>query len=166
MTQDNTQELFKQGMQLLAASTTIITSEHEGARAGMAATAVTSLAADPPSLLICTNRTARTFDYIMGSGRFAVNVVPDSLTDVVGAFSSKEDKEKQFQMAGTWDRAASGLPILKEAVASFECTVSEWTDAHTHRVFFGLVDAVHLNPDASALIYAQRGFYKLAPVAA
>ncbi|MBV8650501.1 MAG: flavin reductase family protein, partial [Alphaproteobacteria bacterium] len=51
--------LFKTGMQLLASTVTLITSMVDGRRAGMAATAVSSLTADPPSLLICTNRTSR-----------------------------------------------------------------------------------------------------------
>lgn len=156
---------FKTGMQLLAASTTIITSAHEGKRAGMAATAVTSLTADPPSLLICTNRTARTYGHIMDSRRFVVNIVPDDRADIVGAFSSKEDKEKQFALAGTWSMSPDGLPVLDEAVAAFECRVDQWSNTKTHAVFFGLVDRVHLNPEKSALIYGRQGFHKLAPVA-
>ena len=95
-----TEDRFKTGMQLLAASTTIITSEFEDSRAGMAATAVCSLTADPPALLVCINRTARTYGVVMDSRKFAVNLIPDDMTEVVGAFSSKMDKEQQFQAAG------------------------------------------------------------------
>lgn len=161
---DSTEERFKIGMQLLAASTTIITSEHDGARAGMAATAVCSLTADPPAILICINRTARTYGYVMDSRKFVVNVVPDDMPEIVGAFSSKEDKEKQFGMAGTWTSGELGLPVLKEAVVSIECEVDNWANTKTHAVFFGLVKQVHLNTDKSALIYERQCFRKLAPL--
>ncbi|QIE46004.1 flavin reductase family protein [Pseudohalocynthiibacter aestuariivivens] len=157
----NTQGQFKAGMQLLAASTTIITSAHEGARAGMTATAVSSLTADPPSLLICTNRTSRTYGYIMDSRKFVVNVVPDDMPEIVGAFSSKETKEMQFARAGTWLQSEQGLPVLKEAVVAFECWVDNWANTKTHAVFFGMVNEVHLDPERSALIYARQGFHKL-----
>lgn len=159
-----TEDRFKTGMQLLAASTTIITSEFEGARAGMAATAVCSLTADPPALLVCINRTARTYGYVMDSRRFAVNLVPDDMTEVVGAFSSKMDKEQQFHAAGTWAKGDLGIPVLKEAVVSFECVVDNWANTKTHAVFFGMVKQVHLNPEKSALIYGRKGFHKLTPL--
>lgn len=160
----STEDRFKTGMQLLAASTTIITSAFDGARAGMAATAVCSLTADPPALLVCINRTARTYGTVMDSRKFVVNLVPDDMTEIVGAFSSPLDKEQQFRMAGTWVDGALGLPILKESVASFECVVDNWANTKTHAVFFGLVQEVHLNPEKSALIYGRKGFHRLTPL--
>ncbi len=158
---ENTEDRFKVGMQLLAASTTIITSEHDGVRAGMAATAVCSLTADPPAILVCINRTARTYGYVMDSRKFVVNLVPDDMPEVVRAFSSKEDKEKQFAAAGTWLKGDLGLPVLKEAVVSLECEVDNWSNTKTHAVFFGMVKQVHLNQEKSALIYERQGFRKL-----
>ena len=46
---------FKQAMRHLAGGVTIIATEHEGCRTGMAATAVCSVSADPPTILICIN---------------------------------------------------------------------------------------------------------------
>lgn len=162
---ETTQEMFKTGMQLLAASTTIITATHAGARAGMAATAVCSLTMDPPALLACINRTARTYGHVMDSRKFAVNVVPDDLTAVVQAFASKDDKEQQFTQAGTWITGDLGVPVLQEAVVSFECEVDGWANAKTHAVMFGLVRKVRLNTQKSALIYGRQGFYQLSPLA-
>lgn len=157
---------FLTGMQLLAASATIITSASDDKRAGMVATAVCSLAADPPSLLICANRTSRTYGHILQAGRFVVNVVPDDRADLVAAFASKDDKETQFRKAGTWTASAHGMPVLDEAVAAFECRVTEVTDTSTHAVFFAEVDQVHVDPTKSALIYARQSFSKLTPLTA
>ena len=161
-----TEELFKSGMQLLAATVTLITSVVEGRRAGMAATAVTSLAVDPPSLLICTNRTSRTYGFIMDSRKFAVNLVPDTLAEIVEAFASKGDSEDQFRAAGTWMCARNGTPILQEAVASFSCRVDRWANARSHAVIFGLVEEVHLQAQASPLVYARKSYHHIEPLRA
>jgi len=161
---DTTEELFKTGMQLLAATTTLITSFIDGRRAGMAATAVSSLTADPPSLLICTNRTSRTYGYIMDSRKFAVNLVPDTMPDIVAVFASKGDPEEQFKAAGTWSTAKNGMPILEEAVASFSCRVDNWANTKTHAVFFGIVEEVRIHADASPLIYARKSFHRIVPL--
>ena len=44
---------YKLGMRTLAAAVNIITSIHSGHRYGMTATAVCSVTADPPTLLVC-----------------------------------------------------------------------------------------------------------------
>ena len=48
-----TDEHFRAGMQLIASTVTVITATCDGERSGMTATAVTSLSADPASMLIC-----------------------------------------------------------------------------------------------------------------
>ena len=155
------QELFKSGMQLLASTVTLITSAIGERRAGMAATAVTSLAADPPSLLVCAQRTSRTHGFIMDSRKFAVNLVPDSCPEIVEVFASKGDPEEQFLAVGTWNRADNGMPILAEAVASFSCRVRDWANTKTHTVFFGIVEDVQVRPETSPLIYARQSFHRI-----
>ncbi len=53
-------------MRRLARSVTVISSAHDGRRYSMSATAVDSLSTDPPSLLICINRSGR----LKGEARF------------------------------------------------------------------------------------------------
>ena len=58
MTQDSFKSDFRKAMRRLTSAVTVITTAHEDRRYGMTATAVTSVSADPPSLLICVNRSA------------------------------------------------------------------------------------------------------------
>ena len=79
---------FKKAMRRLAATVTIIsTSDANGNRYGMTATAVNSLAMDPPSLLICVNHSASIHAPLVGRGRFCVNVLTTGHEDLVSAFS-------------------------------------------------------------------------------
>ncbi len=61
-------EQFKTGMRSLAGAVNIITSAHASHRYGMTATAVCSVSADPPTLLVCINKLASTHDAI-GKGK-------------------------------------------------------------------------------------------------
>ncbi|BCH29882.1 hypothetical protein MesoLjLc_18120 [Mesorhizobium sp. L-8-10] len=101
---------------------------------------------------------------IMDSRRFAVNLIPDTLPEIVAAFASKGDSEEQFRAAGTWSTSESGMPILGEAVAAFSCKVDNWANTKTHAVFFGMVEEVWLRPEASPLIYARKSLHRVEPL--
>ncbi len=66
---------FIQGMRQLAAGVTLITSAHGGRRSGLTATAVCSVSAEPPQLLVCINQRAETYVTVQRSGAFAVNLL-------------------------------------------------------------------------------------------
>src|SRR3954468_20054377 len=68
-------EQFKVGMRTLAGAGNIISSLHGGHRYGMAATAVCSATADPPTVLACINKLATTHGAVAKSKAFCVNVL-------------------------------------------------------------------------------------------
>ena len=59
---------FKKGMRHLAASVTLITTRHRDLRGGLTATAVCSVSAEPPQILVCVNKTASAHDPIGEAG--------------------------------------------------------------------------------------------------
>ncbi|MFM7345301.1 MAG: flavin reductase family protein, partial [Tagaea sp.] len=66
---------FKAGMRRLGAGVTIVTSFDGKSRAGLTATAVCSLSAEPPQLLVCVKRQAWPNGVIARAKRFCVNVL-------------------------------------------------------------------------------------------
>ena len=62
-------------MRRLAAGVTIVTTGLGEQRAGLTATSVSSLTAEPPRLLVCIHRDADTHALILRSRAFAVNVL-------------------------------------------------------------------------------------------
>ena len=69
-------EQFRLGMRRLPAAVTLVTCKYDGKYFGLTATAVTSLSADPPSLLTCVNREASAHRAILESKAFGINVLP------------------------------------------------------------------------------------------
>lgn len=153
---------FKQGMRALAGAVcVVVTDGADGAPLGLTATAVTSLSADPPSLLVCVNRSASIAAALTEGARFTVNVLAASQQDVAQAFGGQRVAKGVARFAfGGWVRAGSEALLLAGANVSFECTVAQVSDWATHHIVIGEVADVHLaNPQQQALIYHD-GHYR------
>lgn len=159
-------DAYRDGMRLLAAGVCLITSSHNNEPGGMIATAVTSVSAEPPSLLVCVNRSASMFGMIQASGHFCVNVLTKDAVSLVEIFSSSARRAERFQR-GDWTTSANGLPVCAEALVTFECRLARIIDWHSHGIFFGEVTGViHPRADASPLLYMDRRFHQLSELTA
>lgn len=157
-------ERFKQGMRCLAAGVTIVTTVHDGVRSGLTATAVTSLSADPPQVLVCVNRSAGAHDLIHLGSRMCINVLSHSHRNLAARFAGENGVfgEDRFDV-GRWTTLKTGAPVLQGALASFDCVVSERVQASTHTIFIGRVVDVCTRPKAKPLVYASGTYARLEP---
>lgn len=152
-----TPEAFIKTMRALAGTVTVISTENEGTLYGFTATAVCSVCAEPPTLLIAVNRSARTHAHITRKSAFAVNILSEHQTDVAAHFSTKS--EDQFSSV---DYAISdrGIPILKDISAHLDCIVDEVHDVGTHSLFIGRVVETCATGEAP-LMYHDAKFCRL-----
>ncbi len=126
----------------------------------MTATAICSATADPPTILVCVNQSARTDSVIAASGRLVVNFLSEDQHEIARLFSaSKLDTEKRFA-AGEWVEGATGAPVLKGSLASFDCSVDSVVFCGTHSIYLSRVEAVASN-DGSPLLYRDGYFRRL-----
>lgn len=152
---------FIAAMRQLAAGVSLITTAGGGRRAGLTATAVCSVSAEPPQLLACVNRRSEAHDLIRDAGLFAVNVLASHQRPLAERFGGLVDLRGGDRFdAGAWTGLATGAPILDPCLAAFDCAVVEAVPASTHTIFIGRVEAVAVRPDLSPLLYAE-GDYRL-----
>jgi flavin reductase len=157
-------DAFRDAMRRFAATVSIISCASDGCRYGMSATAITSLSVDPPSLLVCVNKSAATHRVLSRGGRFCVNVLRSCQTGLSQAFSGKLKGEDRFRL-GDWRETADGLPFLSDAQASLFCEIARVVDHGTHTIFIAHVYSVRAQRDIDPLLY-QDGKYAVAqPVA-
>src|SRR3546814_7831757 len=71
-------ESLRSGLRRLAKAVVVITAHRGDVRAAMTATAVSELSMDPPSLLICANRSASMFALLKDGADFCVNILDAS----------------------------------------------------------------------------------------
>ncbi|MBD1550298.1 flavin reductase [Pseudomonas typographi] len=159
-----TADAYRAGMSRLAAGVCLITSSRANALSGMIATAVTSVSADPPTLLICLNRNASLFDIVKSTGTFCVNVLTTQAVALADVFSNSARRAERFQ-GGEWRLLPSGAPMCADALVAFDCQVAKVIDWHTHGIFLGQVrTVVHSGTQAKPLLYMDRRFHHLGDV--
>lgn len=149
------EESFKNGMRYLGAAVHIVTTADGDAWAGLTATAVCSLSAQPPRLLACINRRGITFETVTKARNLAVNLLCDDQISIAQRFAGmmQEDENDRFDK-GLWAAGQSGAPILKSALVSFDCQVEQIIDGGTHAIVIGnVVDVLQNQQNKGPLIY-------------
>ena len=151
---------FKKGMRHLAASVTLITTRHDGMRGGLTATAVCSVSADPPQILVCVNRTASAHDPIAQARLFCVNILAPEHRKIAERFAGMDgiEGDERFNTLGEWSALKTGAPVLKGCPVSFDCKLVAELGAGTHTIYIGEIIDIALDGDAVPLVYADGNF--------
>lgn len=150
---------FKAGMRRLSASVCLITTrDANGQRSGLTATAVCSVCAEPPTLLVCVNRKSGSHAALCESGIFGVNALALEDRILADRFASPIAPEEKFS-EGLWGSMETGAPILESALASFDCRLTNSVIVGTHEILFGEIQAVRVRPsEVKPLLFAHGGY--------
>lgn len=153
---------FRAAMRQLAATVTIVTTQEDGVLHGMTATAVTSLSADPPALLVCVNRQARIHPALHVEQAFCVNILGVAHADLASAFGGQVDPAHRFAH-GAWQQDGDGVPFLAHAPALLFCTVDLLMDYGSHTVVVGKVTRTAVDDRVAPLLYGHGAYLSVTP---
>ena len=127
-------------MRRFATGVAIVTTAHDEHIHGFTVNAFASVSAEPPTVLICVNRSARAHPLIAQAGRFCVNILSVEQQELARRFAGGEPRSRFDGVA--YRRGATGSPILEGTIAHFDCELGEELTASTHTIFLGsVVDA-------------------------
>ncbi|MCY1410564.1 NADH:riboflavin 5'-phosphate oxidoreductase [compost metagenome] len=163
MNQDNLKADMLQAMRRLAKSVTIITTTDGSERYAMSATAVDSLSTEPPSLLICVNKTASLHRVLEQGADFCVNILGQEQEYLSHLCSGPIKGEGRFSR-GDWKTSDSGVPYLADAQATIICRQDGSFAYGTHTVFIGLIQQIRHTPEITPLIYVNGTYTTAASV--
>lgn len=153
-------EAFRDGMACLAGAVNIVTTDGPGGRAGLTASAVCSVTAEPPTLLVCVNRSSSAAPAFQVNEAVCVNTVGPAHQELAMRFGGKTPMDDRFALA-SWGRGPSGAPVLDGAVVSFDCRVTGRNVVGSHEVLFCEIVEIARAPDTPALAYFARKFHEL-----
>lgn len=156
-------EQHRYGMRHFAVGVSIITAQDGECRAGLTATAVCSVTADPPRLVVFVNKNVVASQIIRASGAICVNVLAGEQEPVAKAFAGMLEGvhgEARFEH-GQWGELVTGAPVLAGALANFDCRVIKVFDESTHHAFLCEVLATRERNDGEALIYLNSAFHRI-----
>ncbi|EJL27335.1 conserved protein of DIM6/NTAB family [Caulobacter sp. AP07] len=150
---------LKQALRRLAKAVVVITTAKDGVRYAMSATAVSELSMDPPSMLICVNRSASLYPILAQQAPFAINILHNSQIDIARRCAGEVKGEARFEQ-GDWRELDLGVPGLVGAQATILCRNAKQVDHGTHGIFIGDVSEVFLEGQPEPLVYVDGRFTK------
>lgn len=154
---------FIAAMGLAATGVSVVTTDGPAGRFGLTVSAVSSVSAEPPLVLVCINRKSPAMAAVEGNGQFAVNLLGAGHRAYAETFSGRPREGKPFDFANhEWRLGETGLPLVRDATAVFECETHQSLDAGTHRIFIGRAVAAHAGP-SEPLVYCNRAFRRILP---
>lgn len=158
----STRDDFVEGMSRAAFTVSLVTTDGPAGRAGLTVSAMTSVSADPPSILVCVNRQSRFASKVQGNGCFCISILAKSHQEIANSFAGRTDRDDRFSV-GKWIHLSTMAPGLSDAVANFDCSLIDVNPVGSHDIAIGLVEAMRLAPEPTEpLIYHQRNYVRLA----
>jgi flavin reductase (DIM6/NTAB) family NADH-FMN oxidoreductase RutF len=128
---------FRAVMRRFPTGVTVVTTVFDGVPKGFTANAFSSVSAQPPMVLICVNRQARSHPLISRAGHFCINLLRLDQQPIAERFASHEPVNPFESIPYT--TATTGSPVLENTLAYLDCALAEEHTAGTHTVFIGTV---------------------------
>ena len=147
------QDNFRKAMRSYIYSVSVMSSiDVKGTYNAITVSSVTSVSLDPPSLLVCINKTAGIHDSIEEGSSFCINLLNKNQEDISNLCSSFQEEGDRFE-GYQWD--LNGIPFLKDAQANIFCTVDKLISYHTHTIDIGHVTDSKSNDEINTLTYVD-----------
>lgn len=148
-------DLLKQVNRKFVTGVTIVTTMDEETPRGLAVNAFANISLDPPTVMVCVQRTSSTHDCLFRATHLAINIASTAQMDVLGTFASKApDKFADVE----WTPGRFGSPLLARSSAHMEVEIRERLQASTHTVFICRVVDAEVS-DVPPVVYAAGRFY-------
>lgn len=148
---------FRDALGHFATGVAIVTARSgAGEPIGLTINSFASVSLDPPLVLWSLDRTSDRFKLFMAAEHFCVNTLGDECRAVSQRLSRKGESSLQDDEVRD---GAHHLPILKSAIAHFECRVEHRHDGGDHVIFVGRVLDFGHTAHGRPLVY-YRGRYR------
>jgi flavin reductase (DIM6/NTAB) family NADH-FMN oxidoreductase RutF len=150
---------FLAGMSQAAATVSVVTTDGPAGRSGVTVSAMSSVSADEPTLLVCIHHQSQTAAAILRNSVFCVNLLRDDQSVISESFAGRQKAMLADKFAcSAWTSQITGAPRLIDPLVAFDCRLLTSQRVGTHHVLLGAVEDVYIGPSGSPLIYANRAY--------
>ncbi|RBY78869.1 flavin reductase [Geodermatophilus sp. TF02-6] len=148
-------DLLKQVNRRFVTGVTVVTAMDGDVPKGLAVNAFASVSLEPPTVMVCVQRTSSTHDCLFRADHLAINILSVDQLDVVNRFAVKSDDK----FSGLdWRPAPNGSPLLDRSSAQMEVEIRERLQASTHTVFICRVVEAAVT-DRTPMVYSAGRFF-------
>ena len=142
MTDANPQD-FRLAAGQFATGIAVISATVDGVPHAMTVNAFTSVSLDPLLVLVCVEKAARFHDAILTAGAWAVSVLNEEAEKTARWLATRgRPLEGQLDQHPHHPGAATGAPILDDALSAIECRTHAIHEGGDHTIVVGEVLAV------------------------
>src|SRR5215203_5183846 len=150
---------FRDALGRFATGVAFVAALPDGEPAGLVVNSLASVSLEPPLVSFCPSRTSFTWARMRRTGRFGVSVLGSGHA----GFAAAAARPGADRFAGPdWEHGAGGVPLLRDALATLECTIADEHAAGDHWIVVALVEAVRVAPVAEPLVFFAGRFHGLA----
>jgi flavin reductase (DIM6/NTAB) family NADH-FMN oxidoreductase RutF len=136
----------------------VVTADAGEERGAMLVTWVTQASFDPPMVAIAMQNTSHTCAVVKKSGAFALNFMADEQRKAAGAFGQEYEKVgDKLRKYANHPGAATGSPVLDDALGYLECRVKGWLTGGDHDVALAEIVEAQINRDAPLMTTVSSG---------
>ena len=155
-------EQLRKTMRAWSSGVTVVTAAHEGNQHGMTVSSFTSVALDPPRVVVSLQTDSRTHTLIAETGSFAVTILAAGQDEISDRFAGRvPDTEDRLAGLET-ETMVTGAPFLKGGLAYIDCRVIQAIPAGTNTLFLAeVVAASGWKGQGKPLIYHDRHYHSL-----
>lgn len=125
---------YRKALGKFATGVTVITTKSDERIHGMTANAFMSISLEPKLVTISIDNKAKMLDKIKKSGYYAVSFLSEEQIDISMHFAGQKPIEGEIE----FDRLLD-IPIIKDALGSVICEVSQTIEVGDHTLFVGKV---------------------------
>jgi flavin reductase len=154
-------EQLRQSMRAWVSGVTIVTASHAGEQHGMTVSSFTSVALEPPLIIISLQTASRTHQLVSQANAFAVTILAEDQRELSDRFAGRLD-DSEDRLAGLeTETLVTGASFLKGGLAYLDCRVVQSIPLGTNKLFLAEVVAARGNGTGQPLVYHDRQYHKL-----
>jgi flavin reductase len=133
---------FVSAMGNAATGVTVVATDGPGGRFAQTVSAMCSVSADPPTVLVCVHQRSPLVNAIRANEVFAVSVLSVEQVEVAEVFAGRSREHAPYDFGcAEWTVRRTGSPLVRGSATALDCRLQLVQLSGTHRVFFGLVDS-------------------------
>jgi flavin reductase (DIM6/NTAB) family NADH-FMN oxidoreductase RutF len=143
---------FAEVLRKVPLAVSVVTVGRGGSENALTVSWATPASFAPPMFLVALDRLHYSMDFVKSTKNFAVNLLAEGQERLAGQFA-RQAMEGEDKFAGVARREGeTGAPILTDAVAYFDCEVTNVVEAGDHFLLLGRVVDAGVLRDAKVLV--------------
>ena len=146
-------ELFRQAWGNFATGVCLVnTLEENGEIHGMTANGVASISLDPMLVMVSVAHKANTYPIMKKTQRYVINILSENQKEIAMEYA-KKIKSDEINLNDQYIFTDSGMPFLKNSLASMECNVVNMHEEGDHTIFIGEVKHIVVSDGPPLLFF-------------